>query len=189
MKKVLAIVMAMMLILNVALTFVTLAMVVLMLFLTMLVTKNSGKNFVAQQRNIGKLNGFIEETMTGQKVVKVFCHEKESVKTFDQLNEELYQSAFKANAFANMIGPVNAQMGNANYVVVALVGALLALNSYAGFTVGGLASFLTLNKSFSMPINQVSMQWRQKNTPETGRGNTITSSLITAPPIRNWKVT
>ena len=152
-------ILAMMLILNVALTFVTLAMVVLMLFLTMLVTKNSGKNFVAQQRNIGKLNGFIEETMTGQKVVKVFCHEKESVKTFDQLNEELYQSAFKANAFANMIGPVNAQMGNANYVVVALVGALLALNSYAGFTVGGLASFLTLNKSFSMPINQVSMQF------------------------------
>ncbi len=152
-------ILAMMLILNVALTFVTLVMVALMLFLTMQVTKNSGKNFVAQQRNIGKLNGFIEETMTGQKVVKVFCHEKESVKTFDELNEELYQSAFKANAFANMIGPVNAQMGNANYVVVALVGALLALNSYAGFTVGGLASFLTFNKSFSMPINQVSMQF------------------------------
>ena len=97
--------------------------------------------------------------MTGQKVVKVFCHEEESVKTFDELNEELYQSAFKANAFANMIGPVNAQMGNANYVVVALVGSILALNSFAGFTVGGLASFLTFNKSFSMPINQVSMQF------------------------------
>ena len=112
-----------------------------------------------QQRNIGKLNGYIEETMTGQKVVKVFCHEEESVKQFDELNEQLFQSAYKANAFANMIGPVNAQMGNANYVVAALVGAILALNSYAGFTVGALASFLTLNKSFSMPINQVSMQF------------------------------
>jgi ATP-binding cassette subfamily B protein len=134
-------------------------MVVLMLFLTAQVTKRSGSNFVEQQRNIGKLNGFIEETMTGQKVVKVFCHEEESVKTFDQLNEQLYQSAYKANAFANMIGPVNAQMGNANYVVVAIVGSILALNSYAGFTVGALASFLTLNKGFSMPINQVSMQF------------------------------
>ena len=152
-------ILSMMLVLNIPLTILTLAMVALMLFVTMQVTKRSGKNFIAQQKNIGKLNGFIEETMTGQKVVKVFCHEEESIKTFDELNEELYQSAFKANAFANIIGPVNAQMGNANYVVVALVGALLALNSYAGFTVGGLASFLTFNKSFRMPINQVSMQF------------------------------
>ena len=152
-------ILSMMLVLNIPLTILTLAMVALMLFVTMQVTKRSGKNFIAQQKNIGKLNGFIEETMTGQKVVKVFCHEEESIKTFDELNEELYQSAFKANAFANIIGPVNAQMGNANYVVVALVGALLALNSYAGFTVGGLASFLTFNKSCSMPINQVSMQF------------------------------
>ena len=152
-------ILSMMLILSIPLTLLTLAMVALMLFVTMQVTKRSGKNFIAQQKNLGKLNGFIEETMTGQKVVKVFCHEEESIKTFDQLNEELYQSAYKANAFANMIGPVNAQMGNANYVIVALVGGLLALNSYAGFTVGGLASFLTFNKSFSMPINQVSMQF------------------------------
>ena len=152
-------ILSMMLILSVPLTIVTLCMVALMLFLTMQVTKRSGKNFVEQQRNIGKLNGYIEETMTGQKVVKVFCHEEESVKQFDELNEQLFQSAYKANAFANMIGPVNAQMGNANYVVAALVGAILALNSYAGFTVGALASFLTLNKRFSMPINQVSMQF------------------------------
>lgn len=152
-------ILSMMLVLSIPLTILTLAMVALMLFTTMQVSKYSGKNFIAQQKNIGKLNGFIEETMTGQKVVKVFCHEEESIKTFDELNEQLYQSAFKANAFANIIGPVNAQMGNANYVVVALVGALLALNSYAGFTVGGLASFLTFNKSFSMPINQVSMQF------------------------------
>ena len=152
-------ILSMMLVLSIPLTILTLAMVALMLFTTMQVSKYSGKNFIAQQKNIGKLNGFIEETMTGQKVVKVFCHEEESIKTFDELNEQLYQSAFKANAFANIIGPVNAQMGNANDVVVALVGALLALNSYAGFTVGGLASFLTFNKSFSMPINQVSMQF------------------------------
>lgn len=152
-------ILSMMLVLSIPLTILTLAMVALMLFTTMQVSKYSGKNYIAQQKNIGKLNGFIEETMTGQKVVKVFCHEEESIKTFDELNEQLYQSAFKANAFANIIGPVNAQMGNANYVVVALVGALLALNSYAGFTVGGLASFLTFNKSFSMPINQVSMQF------------------------------
>lgn len=152
-------ILSMMLLLSVPLTIVSLCMVVLMLFLTAQVTKRSGSNFVEQQRNIGKLNGFIEETMTGQKVVKVFCHEEESVKTFDELNEQLYQSAYKANAFANMIGPVNAQMGNANYVVVAIVGSILALNSYAGFTVGALASFLTLNKGFSMPINQVSMQF------------------------------
>ncbi len=152
-------ILAMMLVLSVPLTILTLVMVALMLFVTMQVTKHSGRNFIAQQRNIGRLNGFIEETMTGQKVVKVFCHEEESIKTFDALNEELYQSAYKANAFANIIGPVNAQMGNANYVVCALVGGLLALNSYAGFTVGALASFLTFNKSFSMPINQVSMQF------------------------------
>ena len=152
-------ILSMMLVLSVPLTILTLVMVALMLFVTMQVTKRSGSNFIAQQKNIGKLNGFIEETMTGQKVVKVFCHEEESIKTFDELNEQLYQSAYKANAFANIIGPVNAQMGNANYVVVALVGGLLALNSYAGFTVGALASFLTFNKSFSMPINQVSMQF------------------------------
>ena len=120
-------ILSMMLILSIPLTIVTLCMVALMLFLTMQVTKRSGKNFVEQQRNIGKLNGYIEETMTGQKVVKVFCHEEESVKQFDELNEQLFQSAYKANAFANMIGPVNAQMGNANYVVAALVGAILAL--------------------------------------------------------------
>ena len=152
-------VLSMMLVLSIPLTILTMCLVALMLVMTAIVTKNSGRNFVAQQRNLGKLNGFIEETMTGQKVVKVFCHEAQTVEEFDRLNEQLYQSAYKANAFANTIGPINAQMGNANYVVVALVGAILALNSYAGFTVGGLASFLTFNKSFNMPINQVSMQF------------------------------
>ncbi|MBQ3392173.1 MAG: ABC transporter ATP-binding protein [Lachnospiraceae bacterium] len=152
-------ILAMMLTLSIPLTVVSLCMVALMLFMTVQVTKRSGRNFVAQQRNLGKLNGFIEETITGEKVVKVFCHEKQSVEKFDELNEALYQSAFKANAYANIIGPVNAQMGNASYVVVALVGGLLALNKFAGFTVGALASFLTFNKNFSMPINQISMQF------------------------------
>ncbi len=151
-------ILSMMLVLSIPLTFVTLFMTALMLIVTMAVTKRSGRNFVAQQKNIGKLNGFIEETITGEKVVKVFCHEEEAIKTFDELNEALYQSAYKANAYSSIIGPVNGQMGNASYVVVALVGGLMALNNFAGFTVGALASFLTFNKNFNMPINQVSMQ-------------------------------
>jgi ATP-binding cassette subfamily B protein len=148
-----------MFILSVPLTFVTLAMVAFMLFVTAKATGASGKNFVAQQKNIGALNGFIEEMMTGQKVVKVFCHEDEAIKKFDELNEELYQSAFRANAYSGILGPINAQLGNLSYVVCAIVGGAIALNPYFGFTVGGLASFLTFNKSFSMPINQVSMQF------------------------------
>ena len=152
-------VLSMMLVLSIPLTILTLCMVALMLFVTAQVSKHSGRNFVAQQRNLGKMNGYIEETVNGEKVVKVFCHEEQAIKDFDELNEQLYQSAFKANSFANIIGPVNQQMGNANYVIVALVGSILALNNFAGFTVGALASFLTLNRSFSMPINQVSMQF------------------------------
>ena len=148
-----------MFVLSVPLTIVTLIMVALMLFVTAKATKASGKNFVAQQRNLGALNGYIEEMMTGQKVIKVFCHEEETIKNFDVLNEELYQSAFKANTFSNILGPINAQLGNLSYVVCAIVGGAIALNQYFGFTVGGLASFLTFNKSFSMPINQVSMQF------------------------------
>ena len=150
---------AMMLVLNIPLTVLTLAMVVLMFFVSGKATKASGKNFIAQQKNIGKLNGYIEEMMTGQKVVKVFCHEEESIKAFDAYNEELFQSAFRANAFSGALGPINAQLGNLSYVLCAIVGGALALNQFAGFTVGALASFLTFNKNFSMPINQVSMQF------------------------------
>ena len=152
-------ILSMMLILSIPLTVVSLLMIGVMLIASGRVTAMSGRNFIAQQRNLGKLNGFIEETMTGEKVVKVFCHEKQAIREFDELNEELYQSAARANAFANIIGPVNGQLGNANYVLCAIVGGILAINSYAGFTVGALASFLTLNRSFSMPINQVSMQF------------------------------
>ena len=150
---------SMMLVLSIPLTCVSLLMVGVMLFASGRVTSLSGRNFVAQQKNLGKLNGFIEETMTGEKVVKVFCHEKQAIRDFDVLNEELYQSAARANGFANIIGPVNGQLGNTNYVICAIVGGILAINAFAGFTVGALASFLTLNRSFSMPINQVSMQF------------------------------
>ena len=96
--------------------------------------------------------------MDGQKVVKVFCHEEENIEKFKEINNNLYESAYNANAFANVIGPINAQLGNMSYVVCAIVGGALALGSVGGFTLGGLASFLTFNKSFNMPINQVSQQ-------------------------------
>ncbi len=148
-----------MVVLSIPLTIVTILMVAVMLFVSAKATGASGKNFVAQQRNLGALNGYIEEMMTGQKVVKVFCHEQATIERFDELNEELYQSAFKANAYSNTLGPINAQLGNVSYVVCAIFGGALALNQVFGFTVGGLASFLTFNKNFSMPINQVSMQF------------------------------
>ncbi|MCI9137061.1 MAG: ABC transporter ATP-binding protein [Lachnospiraceae bacterium] len=147
-----------MLILNVPLTVVTLIMVGIMLFATKTFAGKSGKYFIAQQKDIGKVNGYIEEMMEGQKVVKVFCHEEESKERFRELNEELFVSANNANKFANMLGPVNGQLGNLSYVICAIVGGILALNKIGGFTLGGLASFLTFNRSFNMPINQVSQQ-------------------------------
>lgn len=147
-----------MLILNIPLTFVTLVMVTIMITASRKAAGQSGKYFLEQQVNLGKVNGFIEEMMNGQKVVKVFCHEEESKKQFDELNDNLLASADKANTFANMLGPINAQLGNISYVICAIVGGALALNHVGGFTLGGLASFLTFNRSFSMPINQVSQQ-------------------------------
>ena len=152
---------ASMIALSLPLTGVTLVMVAVMLFCSAKATASSGKNFVAQQKNIGELNGFIEEMMTGQKVVKVFNHESEAISKFDELNEQLCQSAFKANAYSGALGPINAQLGNTSYVLCAIVGAAIALsdNMAVVLSVGALASFLTFNKSFSMPINQVSMQF------------------------------
>lgn len=147
-----------MLILNIPLTIVTLIMVAVMLFCTKTFAGRSGKYFLEQQVNLGAVNGYIEEMMNGQKVVKVFCHEEENKKNFKELNDKLYVSADRANTFANILAPVNAQLGNLSYVVCAMVGGVLALNKVGGFTLGGLASFLTFNKSFSMPINQVSQQ-------------------------------
>ena len=148
-----------MLILNIPLTLVTLVMVSLMLICTKKAAGQSGKYFLDQQKNLGAVNGYIEEMMNGQKVVKVFCHEDASIREFHELNEALYTSADRANTFANILGPINAQLGNISYVVCAIVGGVLALNGFGGFTLGGLASFLTFNKSFNMPINQVSQQF------------------------------
>ena len=147
-----------MLILDIPLTIVTLLMVFVMMGFTAFLSKNSGKHFMAQQKDIGKLNGFIEETMTGQKVVKVFNHEEAAKADFKVLNDTLFNSAYNANRFANYMGPINAQLGNLSYVICTFVGAILVLNHITGLTLGGLASFLTFNKSFNMPINQVSMQ-------------------------------
>ncbi len=147
-----------MLILNVPMTLITIAMSGLTVFVTGKVAKLSGSNFVAQQRNLGRINGYIEEMMQGQKVVKVFCHEDESIREFDRLNEELFGSANRANAYATILMPINAQIGNLSYVICAIVGGILALNGMAGLTIGKIASFLTFNKSFNMPINQLSQQ-------------------------------
>ena len=147
-----------MLVLSVPLTAVSLIMVALMMFVTGKVAGLSGKYFVKQQKNIGKVNGYIEEMMEGQKVVKVFCHEDKSLEEFKALNDELCDSAYNANKFANLMGPINAQLGNLSYVVCAIVGGAMALGGFAGLTLGKLASFLTFNKSFNMPISQVSQQ-------------------------------
>ncbi|MBQ8118232.1 MAG: ABC transporter ATP-binding protein [Lachnospiraceae bacterium] len=147
-----------MMMLNVPLTVLTLFMVGVMLFVTKNVVGKSGKYFKVQQEALGKINGFIEERMEGQKVVKVFCHEEKSIEEFCELNEALFDSSYNANKFANLMGPINAQIGNLSYVLVACAGSVLAVNGFGGFTLGGLVSFLTFNKSFNMPINQVSQQ-------------------------------
>ena len=166
-----------MLIRSVPLTIVSFIMVGFMLSFTMRLSKKSGEFFVKQQKNLGKENGFIEEMITGQKVVKVFCHEKESIEEFDKLNEALFDSSYNANKYANILMPSMAQLGNLSYVICIVVGAILILSGVgiksipesgvasvllgglAPLTVGGLVSFLTFNKSFNMPINQVSMQF------------------------------
>ena len=144
--------------LSLPLTGVAFVMVAIMLICTKKVTGLSGKNFVAQQRDIGAVNGFIEEMMEGQKVVKVFCYEEEAESDFKKLNDRLFESAYKANAYANIIGPINAQLGNLSYVIIAIVGSILAINGAAGLTLGTIVSFLTFDKNLNMPINQISMQ-------------------------------
>ncbi len=147
-----------MIILSVPLTVLTLVMVAVMLGATKYLAGFSGRFFAAQQKDLGKVNGYIEEMMDGQKVVKVFCHEKANFHDFKELNDQLFDSANNANKYANVLMPVNAQIGNISYVLCAIVGGALAMNGVGGFTLGALASFLTFNKSFNMPINQISMQ-------------------------------
>ncbi len=145
--------------LNWLLTLISLGMVAVMVLVMKSLAGKSGKYFTAQQKNIGIVNGHIEEMMTGQKVVKVFGHEKKSIEEFKVLNDELFDSADKANRFANMLAPATAQIGNVSYVIIAVVGGILALTGVTGFTLGGLASFLTFNKSLNMPISMVSQQF------------------------------
>ena len=148
-----------MVILNIPLTFLTLFMVCVMLSVTKKLAALSGKYFMEQQKNLGKVNGYIEEMMEGQKVVKVFCHEEKSKEQFETLNNMLFDSANNAHKFANILMPTNAQIGNISYVLCAVMGSILAINAIGGFTLGKLASFLTFNKSFHTPINQVSQQF------------------------------
>lgn len=151
-------VLASMIVLSIPLTLLTLFMVFVMLFVVKNLAGKSGKYFLAQQTDLGKENGYIEEMMNGQKVVKVFNHEKKSIEEFKELNDKLFDSAYNANKFANIIMPINAQLSNFSYVLCAILGGVLALTGYAGFTLGKLVSFLTFNKNFSQPINQVSQQ-------------------------------
>ena len=140
------------------LTVVTMLMVTLMLFCSKKITSMSGKYFVAQQKDLGKVNGYIEEMMEGQKVVKVFTHEQKALDGFRQLNDKLKESAKQANNYANIIMPVTAQLGNISYAVCALAGAAMAVGNVGGMTLGTVMAFLSLNKGFNMPISQVSMQ-------------------------------
>ncbi len=147
-----------MLILNVPLTFIALAMVAFMTFLSGKFAGISGRYFVSQQRDLAAVNGNIEEMISGQKVVKVFCHEEEAIEQFNRLNDALYHSADRANAFSNILGPINAQLNNVGYVISAVIGGVMALNGFWGFTLGGLASFLAFNRGLSQPIQQISQQ-------------------------------
>ena len=147
-----------MLYLSVPLTVLALAMVGVMLLATKYLTGNSGKYFIKQQQELGKVNGYIEEMMNGQKVIKVFCHEEIAIEEFDRLNDELFHSADKANSYSLVAMPVNGQLGNLSYVFCAILGGALAINGFGGFTLGGLASFLVLTRQFNQPISQISMQ-------------------------------
>ena len=147
-----------MIVLNWLLTLITISMVFVMLFCTAKLSAASGKNFAIQQRSLGSVNGYIEEIMTGQKVVKSFCYEDKAMEEFIRRNDELYVSADKANTFANILMPINAQLGNLSYVICAIVGGAFAIKGIGSFTLGALASFLTFNKQFAHPINQISMQ-------------------------------
>lgn len=143
---------------SIPLTLLTLVMVAVMFIVSGKIGGKSSKYFTAQQDDLGKVNGYIEEMMNGQKVVKVFNHEGKAVEEFNKLNDKLFDSAYNANKFANILMPINAQLGNISYVLCAIVGGVLAFNHFAGLTLGGLVAFMTFNKNFSQPINQISMQ-------------------------------
>lgn len=148
-----------MLVLSVPLTVLVILGVFVMLKVSGKIGGQSAKYFVAQQNALGKTNGYIEEMMDGQKVVKVFCHEEQTKEEFNELNSNLFETAKSANIFANILMPINANIGNINYVVILIAGSLLAINGFGGLTLGALASFLQLTKSFNQPISQVAQQF------------------------------
>ena len=140
------------------LTGVVVVMVIVMFFVTGKVAGLSGKFFVKQQASLGDVNGYVEEMINGQKVVKVFNHEEKCREEFDEKNEELLKNAYNANRFANILGPINNNMGYIQYAVVAVLGAIFAINGINGVTIGGAASFLQLSRNFNMPVNQIAQQ-------------------------------
>ena len=145
-------------ILSVPLTILSVLVVIVSVNVSKYFAGYSSRYFVAQQKDVGKLNGFVEEMLSGQKVVKVFTHEDENIEEFNKLNEQLYDSANNANFYSGCMGPINNNIGHIGYVLCAMIGAVLALIGFGGFTIGKLASFLTFNKNFNMPINQVVQQ-------------------------------
>ena len=149
---------ASMFLLNIPLTLLTLLMIGVMLFVTSKIAAKSALYFGKQQKDLGRVNGYIEEMMDGQKVVKVFCHEEKSIEQFKKLNDDLRESARNANTFANITMPVNANIGNISYVLCAVVGSIMALSGYVGLTLGTLITFMTLNRNSSMPVTQISQQ-------------------------------
>lgn len=147
-----------MIILNPVLTVISILTAAVMLFVTSRFSRLSGKYYVRQQIDLGAVDGFIEEMLDGQKVVKVFCHEEEAMADFHKVNEKLRNSTDKANRYANLLMPVNANIGWISYALVAIVGAILGINGLAGVTIGTVITFVGLNKSFTNPITQVSQQ-------------------------------
>lgn len=148
----------MMCVTSIYLTIFTVVLIVLQMVLTGKIAGKSGKYFVAQQTSIAEVNGYIEEMINGQKVVKVFCHEDIAKEDFDKLNDKLCGNAEKANTFANIIGPINGNCGHLQYALIAVLGGILAINGIGGLTLGGIATFLQLSKSFTMPVNQIAQQ-------------------------------
>ena len=147
-----------MLVLSIPLSLVVVVMVFVMQKVTKVVAGKSAIYFNDQQKNLGKMNGFIEEMMEGQKVIKSFTHEQVAKEDFDKINEQLFESAYNANQFSNILGPIMNNLGNISYVLTALLGGVIAINGIGGLTLGGLASFLQLNRSFNQPISQISQQ-------------------------------
>lgn len=141
------------------LTLLSVVMVVLMMFTAGKLSGKAGKYFIQQQQNLGRTNGYIEEMMAGQKVVKVFCHEEKNLEAFKEINEELRSSACSANTFSNVMGPVNNNLGHLSYVLCSVGGALLALGGVGGLTLGALVAYLTLSKNFTQPITQIMQQF------------------------------